>query len=545
MSSRGFNFVAPIDRIFGSRALRWTLLFLILLLFAGIRYRLRAMPLERDEGEYAYAGQLLLQHIPPYVLAYNMKLPGTYVAYAVILSLFGQSATGVHLGLILVNVAAVLLVYGLAVRLFGYLAGLIAAASYALLSTSDAVRGLAGHGTHFAVIPVLMGVLLLLRAEETRHRWLVLLSGLLLGLGYVMKQHAFFFILFGGLYLLWTGWKQGRGAGLLVRELGIFALGSALPFVLTCWWMWRAGVFTSFWFWTFSYAARYITNVPIWMAISYLKRALPGLVLPAPAIWCLAGIGLLFLIGRAARSRTFFLGSFFVFSLLTVCPGFYFRRHYFILALPALSLLVALAICAATEALSGRTKSNLLAAVPLGVFVAAFAISVWHQRVLLFEADPTEAMNLSYSGTPFLAAPQLAAYIRQHTNDGDRIAVLGSEPEIYFYAHRHAATGYIYTYPLMEPQEYARSMQREMIGEIEAERPAMLVFVNAYDSWIPQPGHERLIFKWIDRYIGEQYIQVGTVDLTVPPAYRWGEAAAAPSHAKSQWTLDVYQRNRN
>jgi hypothetical protein len=27
--------------------------------------------------------------------------------------------------------------------------------------------------------------------------------------------------------------------------------------------------------------------------------------------------------------------------------------------------------------------------------------------------------------------------------------VLGSEPEIYFLSHRRAATGHIYTYPLM------------------------------------------------------------------------------------------------
>ena len=49
------------------------------------------MPLERDEGEYAYAGQLMLQLIPPYQLAYNMKLPGIYAAYAVVLKLFGQT----------------------------------------------------------------------------------------------------------------------------------------------------------------------------------------------------------------------------------------------------------------------------------------------------------------------------------------------------------------------------------------------------------------------------------------------------------------------
>ena len=52
------------------------------------------MPLERDEGEYAYAGQLILQGIPPYELAWNMKFPGVYVAYAALMSVFGQIAGG-------------------------------------------------------------------------------------------------------------------------------------------------------------------------------------------------------------------------------------------------------------------------------------------------------------------------------------------------------------------------------------------------------------------------------------------------------------------
>ena len=57
----------------------WILLGVIVLgLVIAIRIRLLGIPLERDEGEYAYAGQLMLQGIPPYELAYNMKFPGTY-----------------------------------------------------------------------------------------------------------------------------------------------------------------------------------------------------------------------------------------------------------------------------------------------------------------------------------------------------------------------------------------------------------------------------------------------------------------------------------
>jgi len=51
------------------------LLLLILTAVLIIRVRLADIPLERDEGEYAYFGQLILEGIPPYSLAYNMKLP--------------------------------------------------------------------------------------------------------------------------------------------------------------------------------------------------------------------------------------------------------------------------------------------------------------------------------------------------------------------------------------------------------------------------------------------------------------------------------------
>src|SRR6202165_2098097 len=73
-----------------------------MVIFAVVRVRLRNTPLQRDEGEYAYAGQLMLQGIPPYQLAYNMKLPGTYAAYAVMMAVFGQTLVGVRIGMLAV-----------------------------------------------------------------------------------------------------------------------------------------------------------------------------------------------------------------------------------------------------------------------------------------------------------------------------------------------------------------------------------------------------------------------------------------------------------
>src|SRR5271165_5109722 len=78
------------------------LLLLVVLFFGMIRLRLLDFPLERDEGEYAYGGQLILQGIAPYQLCYSMKLPGTAAAYALFMAFFGQTPAGVHLGLLLV-----------------------------------------------------------------------------------------------------------------------------------------------------------------------------------------------------------------------------------------------------------------------------------------------------------------------------------------------------------------------------------------------------------------------------------------------------------
>ena len=87
----------------------WLVVLGILLFVGFIRLRLLETPLERDEGEYAYAGQLILQGIPPYELAYNMKLPGTYFAYAAGMAVFGQTIAGIHLTLIAANSLTVVL----------------------------------------------------------------------------------------------------------------------------------------------------------------------------------------------------------------------------------------------------------------------------------------------------------------------------------------------------------------------------------------------------------------------------------------------------
>ena len=143
-------------------SLRWEYIaiVLVILLIAGIRFRLRDFPLERDEGEYAYAGQLILQGIPPYQLAYNMKLPGTYAAYAAVMAVFGQTPAGIHSGIIIVNAASIFLVFLITKKLFDPTAAAAAGAIFGLFTIRPILVGLAGHATHFVTLVALASIYL-------------------------------------------------------------------------------------------------------------------------------------------------------------------------------------------------------------------------------------------------------------------------------------------------------------------------------------------------------------------------------------------------
>jgi hypothetical protein len=79
----------------------------------------------------------------------------------------------------------------------------------------------------------------------------------------------------------------------------------------------------------------------------------------------------------------------------------------------------------------------------------------------------------------------------------------------------------------MENHEYARTMQEEMIREIERAEPTVLVFVGVPTSWLRKPNSRMDIFTWFGEYRRRYYQRVGVVDI-IPrkdAIYKWnGEA---------------------
>ena len=520
-------------------------LLLVLLVTGTLRYGLLAAPLERDEGEYAYAGQMLLQGIPPYQDVYNMKMPGIYAAYAVCLAMFGQSHIGVHTALLLVNAATIILVFLLAGQCLNRLAAVMAAASFALLSISQSLQGIFANAEHFVLLFATGGMYLLLRGLAGGSLGRIFWAGVLFGLGFLMKQHGAAFGVLAVVYILYAAFNNGTRPGYtLAKQLPAFFSGILI--VLGClglalYW---SGVIDTFWFWTVDYASAYISQVPPALAWHRFYTIFMLITGSAPLLWTLAaaGLGFLLLATTIAPRYRVFLGLLVVFSILSICPGFYFRRHYFVLLLPCASLLAGAGLSGLRD-LSARCTTPKIQHGILGLcMLVCLGQPLYIQGDYLFRMDPFQISRSTYQANPFPESLEIARYISQNSAPQDRIAVLGSEPQIFFYAKRRSASGYIYMYPLMENHDFARSMQKQFIEEVEANRPKFIIYVNVRTSWLQRRESHTDIFSWLDRYLSTgQFKLTGLAtlyhDRTV---YNWGPDIKLPA-ASSYWVA-VFER---
>ncbi len=519
----------------------WILTGLVILITAWLRVRLLAVPLERDEGEFGYGGQLVLHGIAPYRHLYAMKLPGIYWAYAAVMALFGQTTVGIHIGLLVVNALTVFLVFLLASRILTPYAGASAALFYALLSISPSVFGQAAHATHFVMLFAVAGLLVLKVAQERDSLLALGASALLLGGGMLMKQSGAALIVCGAAWVLWRELRRKPiSASRLAVRLVVFAALSILPLLATWAVLDHQGLLKQAIFWNFRYAKEYINEITPSDGVQVFMHMLPKVSAPVLSVWLLGGIGTVIIVLRKATPHRMEMALFAIFSLLAVVPGYYFREHYWVQFLPALAILAAVpidvALATAGDAWYVPARVGALLVV---ICCVGYSLSQPRMYDYLFTRTAEENSRALYGHEPFPEAIKIAAYLQRHTTSRNSVAIIGSEPEILFLAHRVSATGHIYMYPLMEEQKYALGMQKQMIAEIERARPEYLVVVNEEDSWLHMPKSVKLLLTWSSGYFRD-FRPVGIADM-IPDGtvYAWDSDASgyAPKSSNFVWVL--------
>lgn len=523
-----------------SETIYYIFLGIILTAISLLRYKLVGIPLERDEGEYAYMGSRILDGVLPYKDAYNMKLPGTYFMYAFIMLLFGKSYTAIHVGLLLMNAGTMTLLFFGLKKLISPIAGLGAALTFGIMAISVNMLGFAAHATHFATFYVALATFFWSKyTEKEQFKW-ILFTGIAFGTAFLMKQQVVFFLVFGGIVLLLHhGLKKPIEVSKTVMHTLLYAAGVFLPYLFIVLIMFLGGNFDTFWFWTVQYASKYASGVDWEQGKMLLGMTFKPIWTEFMWIWLLALAGLVCLwVSKYTLQQKIFITLFALMGIASVCPGFYFRQHYFIVVLPAVGLLVGVAL----DTFSKLLKIQSLRFIPLIVLMLLSIGVVANGKFYFFKNKPMQLCKMIYGTNPFVEAVEIADYINKNSSDTAQIAVLGSEPEIMVYANRKSATGHIYTYGLMEIHDYNKKMQSEMIAEIEKAKPEFLVYCNVRTSWLVQQGSPMDIFDWYGKYAAENYNLVGLVDVAPQGQSNYYFDNQANRQPQSQEFVLIYKR---
>jgi hypothetical protein len=165
--------------------------------------------------------------------------------------------------------------------------------------------------------------------------------------------------------------------------------------------------------------------------------------------------------------------------------------------MPAVALLCGVAARGLEQLLAKRVQLRPVHAAA----VSAVLVTAVAAEALARDLDYYRGRHLArivrevYGANPFLEAQLVGDFVRDRTPPGERLVVIGSEPELYFYADRRSPSRHPYF-------EYTISLfQREFVAEVERDPPRMLVFFGHEASYAGDVDVDAYL-RAMDWYVG-------------------------------------------
>jgi len=135
--------------------------------------------------------------------------------------------------------------------------------------------------------------------------------------------------------------------------------------------------------------------------------------------------------------------------------------------------------------------------------------------------SPRTISQRAYGTQLFNVSPLVGSWVREITSPDECIYIFGTEPQMAFYAERRLCTCHILTDPVMGPYKRAEEFQEQVIENIRAGRPAVVIMIREGTSTLMRTLDNRL-FKFLSEgYLDENYVAVAGVftqdpDCTMP-----------------------------
>lgn len=467
---------------FFERALPWLGLVGVWVLACFLRYPIADIPLERDEGGYAYVAQHWMAGEVPYKDTFDLTLPGVYIAYAPLLRWVGTSATVLHWGTQVYSLGTLTLLFLLGWKLFNASTGVIAAALCAFHMGDQCVLGNAANREVFMILPLVGAMYTCIQARERQSFGWSFATGALSGAALIVKQPAVYDVAFYFLLLVWGSkrrWVLAVGmvlgmAAMLLPLIGYFLYAGALREFYDC---------------TIAYGVSYAGRVALHKYPEHFWANFKRILGSCWPIYILAAAGMMPAQSARPEQRNRRLVMVWLFfSFLGVSTGGFFREHYFIQIVPAVALLAAVGVHSLP--VPGRMHRWKPAAAYV-VVLAALIYGVGVSPSYYLRGSPELKCRKLYGVNPFAGSKPAGQFINKHSNPEDTVFIFGSEPQILFYAQRKSATRYIFVYPLMGDEPGNPARRRAVVRSVAEQSPKFIVTVVLPTSFGPYFGAYR------------------------------------------------------
>lgn len=456
-----------------------------LLLAAGLTWWLRAplhqMPLERDEGAYAVIAERWLAGDTLYRELFDHKPPLVYAVFALAALIPGDPVVAIRAlaTLYLLVTAGVLLALGQ--RLYGPLAAVAAVLAMLAYGSSWRFQGLTFNTEAVMALPVTVACLLVVQALQEDRAWLLFWAGCWVGLAALAKPVAL--LLLGPLLLapVLARWPLKRaGTGAATGLAGVMLLPG-----LCVLWLALEGASGAAYEALIDYNRLYAAEslAQGWTLAKLWPIWAPMLTLGLPA---LLGFGVAPLVRPAARAGAaarwwpahLTVGLWGLALLATAVLSLRPYPHYYLAAVPLLSLLAGAGIGALARLLAAATRRSWLA--PGAMLLASIALiaPVVVELTPLRRLAPAAQISALYAwdGVHFFApASEVAAFVREHVPPEEPIFIWAAEPQIYTLAARRPVARFVYDYPV----DRLPGARDELLATLRRTPPPLIVTYSA------------------------------------------------------------------
>jgi hypothetical protein len=432
---------------------------------AAVRIGDYQAPLSGDATQFLYVGETVAHGGMPYADAAFNKGPLTALLFALIEPIVGTSPTAVRLTVVPFAAATALALAGYVAHHAGRHAGALAGLAFAAFSALPRIEGANVKSEHYGVAPV-FGALWLATRRGTAG---AVGAGALVSCA-ILINPALEIAIPAVAFELWLGTARGDRA----RRLMWLAAGALAPVAVAFAWLAAGGAVDDM----LRQVGGQISNSLPGHPLALIALVPISLGLPAGGLWALGVIGCA--VGaRDPRLRLAVLAMALVLGavLLRVKLATYELDYQYYPALPAIFGAVALGVAAIwpSRPLGRLATAGLVLALPFGILV-------FHPELTLLDEKPD-------ARSPYgAAAYPVAAFVRTHTRQADRIIVAGGRAEVYWLAERRAPTRFFDTFEVHGDRRYAAERQRDLVRH----PPAAIVIMQT-ERLEFEPGLRRLV----------------------------------------------------